>query len=226
MADKRLIIKLFNDAAPLTCDFFRSIVTYKRNFDYQGSAFNFLLPNKYITGGDLKVVSRDGSSIHHPPKTEKPNPLYRHDKKGVLSMGHDTSTTFLITLGAVPHLDQTHIVIGHVIEGMEIFDDINKNGIIRGGGQFGDTGASQPPADYPVISGDVERAGVDVERASVSVGDAELAGAGAGVIHSTDKIITCSDVISKDIEYGNKNQIGGKPVDEIIIYSCGEINII
>jgi hypothetical protein len=52
---------------------------------------------------------------------------------------------------------------------------------------------------------------------------------GASGIHSSNEI-PCAGAISADIEYSltdtinSNNQIGGKPMDHVMIYSCGEIN--
>ncbi|CAF4440052.1 unnamed protein product [Rotaria sp. Silwood2] len=72
---------------------------------------------------------------------------------------YDESTKFIITLAPVPWLDTTHIVIGEVIQGMNVLEEI----INKGTSCFDlDTayGAAQATANRNNFV-DIERSGAD-----------------------------------------------------------------
>ncbi|CAF0950587.1 unnamed protein product [Rotaria sordida] len=71
----------------------------------------------------------------------------------------DGSTQFFITLGPAPVLNDTNVIFGEIVEGVDILQSINKNGI------------------------------------RVTTG-------GAGATYD--------------------NQVGGAPIDKVVIYACGE----
>ncbi|CAF4281564.1 unnamed protein product [Rotaria socialis] len=58
--------------------YFRSICTGRCGFDYGNNYFNYLVPNRYIQGGDVITHTPDDNRIFHPKKKEKNNVI--HDK--------------------------------------------------------------------------------------------------------------------------------------------------
>jgi peptidylprolyl isomerase len=60
----------------------------------------------------------------------------KHDEPGIVSMannGHNTNGgQFFITLGKAPHLDGKHVAFGKVVEGFEIIEQIQEEGISSG----------------------------------------------------------------------------------------------
>lgn len=92
------------------------------------------------------------------PLDDNGNFLFKHDKKGVLSMansGPDSNgSQFFMTLSQRPYLDGIHTVFGHVFQGQEIVDSIKVNteiakvNIIRVGNEARDFDASEIMESY------------------------------------------------------------------------------
>ncbi|CAF1131180.1 unnamed protein product, partial [Rotaria sordida] len=55
-----ILIKLYHDAAPLTCEYFRSICIGAREFNYENSTFDYLMLNTFIKGGEVSIYTPDG----------------------------------------------------------------------------------------------------------------------------------------------------------------------
>ncbi|CAF3389632.1 unnamed protein product [Rotaria socialis] len=132
-----VLIKLYDDIAPITCSYFRATCTRRYGIDFQNTSLNYLVINKYIEGGEVfAYVQNNNNRILE--KREKENNELRHDKAALLSKKKiGDSTKFIITLGAMPSLDGTHIVFGEIIQGFEIFELINKQAVdnlVRAGG--------------------------------------------------------------------------------------------
>ncbi|CAF0854337.1 unnamed protein product [Rotaria sordida] len=132
-----VLIKLFDDKAPITCSYFRATCTRRHGIDFPNTSFNYLVINKYIEGGEIfAYIQNNNNRILGKIKNE--NNELRHDKPALLSMKkNDNTTKFIITLGEMPSLDETHIVFGEIMQGFEVFELINReavDNILRGGG--------------------------------------------------------------------------------------------
>jgi cyclophilin family peptidyl-prolyl cis-trans isomerase len=134
----RLVLELFSDACPKTCENFRCLCTGERGkgkksgklLHYKGCAFHRIVKGFMMQGGD--VVKGDGSggdSIYGTGKfnDEKQGLKTKHAGKGTLAMansGKNTNTSqFYITFGgasdSLTKLDGKHVVFGKVVEGLE-----------------------------------------------------------------------------------------------------------
>ena len=123
-----IIIKLFDDEVPLTCENFRHIALKGINGkNYYGSIFHRIIPNFMIQGGDIINHDGTGSISIYGENFEDENFKLKHDKPGLLSMANSGPNTngcqFFITTAAAPHLDGKHVVFGEVIRG---FDNIRR----------------------------------------------------------------------------------------------------
>jgi peptidyl-prolyl isomerase G (cyclophilin G) len=133
----RLTIELFEDLTPFTCENFRGLCTgdygsgssgYK--LCYQDCLFFKLVPQKYLVGGDIvSNTGKDGDSIYGRHFIDE-NFSRRHSGIGLLSMhskgANTNSSSFVITLGECPELDDRNVVFGQVIEGIQVLKKIEK----------------------------------------------------------------------------------------------------
>jgi len=129
MCDERVLIKLFDELAPITCDAFRTICSNRYGFSYENSQLNYLLPNNFIKGGQVIVYGPEG--IRLPDRTgPKEKSTMIHDRKGLISMDPTKSLNeFIITLGPAPMLNDSYVVFGEIISGMNQFELINVQGV-------------------------------------------------------------------------------------------------
>jgi len=126
-------------------------------------------------------------------------------------------------------------VIGKVIQYMKILEDINNKGtsyfdLDSANGLFYILGICRVSIDSNVINIVSQTADTGAAKATANRDIVvDIGRSGVSGVHS-DNELPCVGAISTDIEYStadtinNNNQIGGKPIDHITIYSCAEIN--
>ncbi len=123
------IIKLELSAkdAPITTENFEGLV--KRGF-YDGLTFHRVISGFMIQGGDPLGNGTGGSEerIKGEFASNGVNNSISH-KRGVISMArsqnpNSASSQFFIMHGDAPYLDGQYAAFGHVIEGMDVVDEI------------------------------------------------------------------------------------------------------
>nr|XP_026498428.1 peptidyl-prolyl cis-trans isomerase G-like [Vanessa tameamea] len=125
----RIIFELFNDIAPKTAENFRSLCAGDmgigkntgKPLTYKGMVFHRVVKDFMIQGGDFTHANGTGGESIYGGTFEDETFELQHDRPYLLSManrGKDTNgSQFFITTQPAPHLDNVHVVFGHVAGG-------------------------------------------------------------------------------------------------------------
>ena len=124
---KTIDIELDHSAAPITCENFEKLV--KDGF-YNGLTFHRIIPGFMIQGGDPQGTGMGGPGWHIKGEFAHNgwnNPI-KHTR-GVISMAramdpNSAGSQFFIMHEDAPHLDGDYAAFGHVVNGMDVVDEI------------------------------------------------------------------------------------------------------
>ncbi|EPS35439.1 hypothetical protein H072_11184 [Dactylellina haptotyla CBS 200.50] len=127
----RVVIELFTDKTPKTCENFRSLCTGSNpsNLHYKSSIFHRVIEDFMIQGGDITSGDGKGGLSIYGETFEDENLGWSDiDREGLVCManrGKDTnSSQFFITCAPCDHLNGKHTVFGHVVAGLEFIKEI------------------------------------------------------------------------------------------------------
>mmetsp|Transcript_52356 Transcript_52356/g.164449 ORF Transcript_52356/g.164449 Transcript_52356/m.164449 type:complete len:241 (+) Transcript_52356:112-834(+) len=136
----RMTFELFNDVLPITSENFRCLCTGETGLGYwlrprwyKDTRMHRIVPGFMCQGGDFNYgTGMMGESIYGQAFRDEKF-CYKHSKRGVLSMAnngqrHHNNSQFFITFAPCPWLDGSHVVFGHVVEGIELLDLIETCG--------------------------------------------------------------------------------------------------
>mmetsp|Transcript_37619 Transcript_37619/g.60222 ORF Transcript_37619/g.60222 Transcript_37619/m.60222 type:complete len:410 (-) Transcript_37619:87-1316(-) len=129
----RVIIELFADTVPKTCENFRLLCTgIKSNgkkLYYKNSVVHRVIDNFMIQMGDFTNNDGTGGCSIYGERFEDENFKMQH-KKYYLSMAnagkHTNGSQFFICTGDCDHLNGKHVVFGRVVDGQSVIDKIEK----------------------------------------------------------------------------------------------------
>ena len=122
----RIVIELFDDIVPYTCNNF----IYMVQNHYKNSIFHRIINNFMIQGGDYLNSNGTGSNSIYGDKFDDENFILKHDSKYLLSMANAGPNTngcqFFITLNTLPNLDNKHVVFGRINDEMskDVIDNL------------------------------------------------------------------------------------------------------
>ena len=137
-----IIIKLFDNVVPKTCNNFRILC---ENKDYRGCPFHRVIKDFMIQGGDYTNHNGTGGGSIYGEKFEDEN-FDIPNSKYFLSMansGPDTNgSQFFINTTDNAHLNGKHVVFAQIIDGFDLVDHINNI----------DTGNNDRPNNNIIIS--------------------------------------------------------------------------
>mmetsp|Transcript_24043 Transcript_24043/g.74132 ORF Transcript_24043/g.74132 Transcript_24043/m.74132 type:complete len:174 (-) Transcript_24043:21-542(-) len=122
-----LKLELFCDTAP-RCSF--NFLALCASGKYDGCLFHRLLPGFMVQTGDPTGTGKGGASIWGGMFPDEFHPDNAHDRRGVVSMankGPDTNRSqFFLTFDAQPHLNDKYSVFGHLVDGLDALDALEK----------------------------------------------------------------------------------------------------
>ena len=122
-----LKVELRCDTAP-RCSF--NFLALAASGTYDGTPFHRLMPGFMVQGGDPTGTGKGGQSIWGGTFSDEFHPDNAHDARGVLSMankGPDSNRSqFFFTFGPQPHLNDKYSVFGHLVDGFETLDALEK----------------------------------------------------------------------------------------------------
>ncbi|XP_046453626.1 peptidyl-prolyl cis-trans isomerase G-like isoform X1 [Daphnia pulex] len=136
IAAGRIVMELFNDIAPITCENFRSLCTGEKGIGkttgkplhYKGIVFHRVVKDFMIQSGDFSNGNGTGGESIYGGTYEDEEFVKKHEQPFLLSManrGKDTNgSQFFITTQPSPHLDNIHVVFGHIISGQAVVKQI------------------------------------------------------------------------------------------------------
>ena len=136
VAAGRIILELFADITPTTCENFRALCTGEKGegrttlkpLHYKNTPIHRIVSGFIIQGGDFSSGNGTGGESIYGGTFKDENFHVKHTRPFLLSMANRGPNTngsqFFITLAAAPHLDNIHTVFGHVIAGKDLVTDI------------------------------------------------------------------------------------------------------
>jgi peptidyl-prolyl cis-trans isomerase B (cyclophilin B) len=119
-----IVMELFPDVAPITCDSILSLVNQKF---YDGLTFHRIIPGFVLQGGDPKGNGTGDAGFRIPAEFST-----RKHVEGSLSMARNmvdinsSGCQFFICLAALPNLDSSFNLFGQVIAGMDVAHKLEK----------------------------------------------------------------------------------------------------
>ncbi|KAJ1456907.1 cyclophilin-like domain-containing protein [Pelagophyceae sp. CCMP2097] len=125
---KKVVIELFVDVCPKTCEVFRKLCTGEdgqhasgARLHYRGSPFHRVVKGAWVQSGDVLHGSGNGQAGD---VFADETFAVQFDAPGIVAMAnsgpHTNSTQFFITQGPLPYLDKQAVAFGRVVSGIKV----------------------------------------------------------------------------------------------------------
>ncbi|XP_067951600.1 uncharacterized protein [Watersipora subatra] len=135
----RLLIELFSDKVPKTCENFRALCTGEKGksetsdypLHYQNTLLHRIVPKGWIQGGDIWVPHKgNGGESVYGPVFEDESFMIPHNARGIVGMAnkgrHTNASQFYICLQPTPWMDTKYVAFGQIVEGTETLEKMEK----------------------------------------------------------------------------------------------------
>lgn len=120
-------LELHCEQAPKSCENFLALCA--SNY-YDNCLFHRNITGFMVQTGDPSGTGKGGKSIWNRKYEDEISDILKHNSRGVISMANSGPNTngsqFFITYAKQPHLDMKYTIIGRVIDGLEVLDDLEK----------------------------------------------------------------------------------------------------
>uniref|UniRef100_A0A6B2EBZ3 peptidylprolyl isomerase n=1 Tax=Phlebotomus kandelakii TaxID=1109342 RepID=A0A6B2EBZ3_9DIPT len=139
----RIVFELYADVTPKTAENFRALCTGEKGLGkttgkplhYAGVIFHRVVKDFMIQAGDFSNKNGTGGESIYGGTFEDENFNLKHDKPFLLSMANRGTNTngsqFFITTQTAPHLDNVHVVFGHVVSGQDLVTQLEQLAVDR-----------------------------------------------------------------------------------------------
>ncbi|CAH6719679.1 peptidyl-prolyl cis-trans isomerase [[Candida] jaroonii] len=132
----RITFRLYDDVTPKTAENFRALCTGEEGFGYAGSSIHKIIPEFMFQGGDITKGDGTGGKSIYGDKFRDENFKSKHHRPYLLTMANTGPNTngsqFMVTTTVCSWLDNRHVVVGEVIEGFDIVEQIKSYGSDNG----------------------------------------------------------------------------------------------
>lgn len=120
-------LELHCEQAPKSCENFLALCA--SNY-YDNCLFHRNIKGFMVQTGDPSGTGKGGKSIWNRKYEDEISEILKHNSRGVVSMANSgpnsNGSQFFITYAKQPHLDMKYTIIGRVIDGLEVLEDLEK----------------------------------------------------------------------------------------------------